>query len=127
MLPLQEGEDYRSLLADVDVCFITQQAGAGNSFFPSKLLGLLAQGKPVIIVADPESELARSVSEGRYGLSLRPGQPAELARVLHSLAADPQRLAQYSAAGQQYVQQWEKTAVMENFERELVRLAIEAQ
>ena len=127
MLPLQEGEDYRSLLADVDVCFITQQAGAGNSFFPSKLLGLLAQGKPVIIVADPESELARSVGEGHYGLTLPPGQPAELARVLDSLAADPQRLAAYSAAGQQYVQQWEKTAVMENFERELVRLAIEAQ
>ena len=127
MLPLQEGEDYRSLLADVDVCFITQQAGAGNSFFPSKLLGLLAQGKPVIIVADPESELARSVGEGHYGLTLPPGQPAELARVLDSLAADPQRLAQYSAAGQQYVQQWEKTAVMENFERELVRLAIETQ
>ena len=127
MLPLQEGEDYRSLLADVDVCFITQQAGAGNSFFPSKLLGLLAQGKPVIIVADPESELARSVGEGQYGLSLPPGQPAELARVLDSLAADPQRLAQFSAAGQQYVQQWEKTAVMENFERELKRLAIESQ
>jgi colanic acid biosynthesis glycosyl transferase WcaI len=123
MLPLQEGEDYRALLADVDVCFITQQAGAGNSFFPSKLLGLLAQGKPVIIVADAESELARSVGEGQYGFSLAPGQPAELARALDALAADPQRLAAYSTAGQQYVQQWEKSAVMENFERELVRLA----
>ena len=127
MLPLQEGEDYRSLLADVDVCFITQQAGAGNSFFPSKLLGLLAQGKPVIIVADRESELARSVGEGGYGFSLPPGQPAELASALDALAADPQRLAQYSAAGQQYVQQWEKTAVMENFEGELTRLALETQ
>ena len=127
MLPLQEGEDYRSLLADVDVCFITQQAGAGNSFFPSKLLGLLAQGKPVIIVADAESELARSVGEGQYGMTLPAGQPAELARVLDSLASDPHRLAQYSAAGLQYVQQWEKTAVMENFEREFVRLAIESQ
>ncbi|MBA3272310.1 MAG: WcaI family glycosyltransferase [Chthoniobacterales bacterium] len=127
MLPLQEGEDYRSLLADVDVCFITQQAGAGNSFFPSKLLGLLAQGKPVIIVADPESELARSAGEGEYGVSLPPGQPAELARILDEFAADPQRLANYSAAGQRYVQQWEKSPVMENFERELIRLAIESQ
>ena len=47
--------------------------------------------------------------------------------MLDSLAADPQRLAAYSAAGLQYVQQWEKTAVMENFERELVRLAIQSQ
>lgn len=127
MLPLQEGEDYRALLADVDVCFITQQAGAGNSFFPSKLLGLLAQGKPVIIVADAESELSRSVEEGRYGVSLAPGRPAELAQALDALAVDPGRLAQFSAAGRQYVQQWEKTTVMENFEQELARLARETQ
>jgi colanic acid biosynthesis glycosyl transferase WcaI len=127
MLPLQEGEAYRALLADVDVCFITQQAGAGNSFFPSKLLGLLAQGKPVIIVADPEAELSRSVAEGGYGVSLPPGEPAELAQVLDAFAADPQRLAGYSAAGREYVQQWEKTTVMENFERDLIRVAIECQ
>src|SRR2546421_764847 len=41
MLPLQAGADYRALLLDADICFITQQAGVGNSFFPSKLLGLL--------------------------------------------------------------------------------------
>src|SRR5438874_10195677 len=41
MLPLQAGRDYRALLVDADVCFITQQAGSGNAFFPSKLLGLL--------------------------------------------------------------------------------------
>jgi flagellar motor switch protein FliG len=60
-------------------------------------------------------------------MTLPAGQPAELARVLDSLASDPQRLAQYSAAGLEYVQQWEKTAVMENFERELTQLAVESQ
>ena len=43
LLPLQRGADYVSLLEDADLCFITQQSGSGNSFFPSKLLGLLAQ------------------------------------------------------------------------------------
>ena len=38
MLPLQAGRNYRALLVDTDVSFITQQAGSGNSFFPSKLL-----------------------------------------------------------------------------------------
>jgi len=51
LLPLQAGRDYRALLVDADLCFITQQAGAGNSFFPSKLLGLLAESKPVVTVA----------------------------------------------------------------------------
>ena len=75
MLPLQAGRDYRALLVDADVCFITQQAGAGNSFFPSKLLGILAESKPVVTVAAPECELALSLAEGKFGVNVPPGHP----------------------------------------------------
>jgi len=119
MLPLQAGRDYRALLVDADLCFITQQAGAGNSFFPSKLLGLLAESKPVVTVAAPECELALSLHEGNFGVNVPPGQPRELARVLDALAKDPARLAEYGAAGRRYVEQFEKTRVFENFLREL--------
>ncbi len=123
MLPLQQGRDYTALLADADVCFITQQSGSGNSFFPSKLLGLLAQSKPVVTVADPESELAEAAFAGGFGLNIPPGRPQEVAEVLDELAADPARLARYGAAGHVYVQQFEKTHVFENFLRELEALA----
>jgi len=119
MLPLQAGENYTALLNDADLCFITQQSGSGNSFFPSKLLGLLAQSKPVITVADPESELAEAVVEGAFGLNIAPGKPRELAEVLDSIAGDPERLIRYGAAGRVYVQQFEKTHVFEKFLREL--------
>ena len=123
MLPLQAGRDYRALLVDADVCFITQQAGAGNSFFPSKLLGLLAESKTVITVAAPECELALSLREGGFGVNVPPGQPRELASLLDSLAQDPQRLAEFGAAGRRYVEQFEKAAVMRNFENELKAVA----
>jgi colanic acid biosynthesis glycosyl transferase WcaI len=119
MLPLQAGRDYRALLVDADVCFITQQAGAGNSFFPSKLLGLLAESKPVVTVASPECELALSLREGNFGVNVPPGQPQELAGVLDALAIDPERLAEFGAAGRRYVEQFEKTRVFENFLGEL--------
>ena len=115
MLPLQKGADYTALLADADLCFITQQSGSGNSFFPSKLLGLLAQSKPVITVADPESELAEAVAEGGFGVNIRPGEPQELANVLDAVAKDAPRLAAYGAAGRGYVQQFEKRRVFEGF------------
>ena len=117
MLPFSP--DYRALLVDADLCFITQQAGSGNSFFPSKLLGLLAEGKPVVTVAAPESELALAVAEGNFGVNVAPGQPAELAAVLEGLAKDPARLAEFGAAGRRYVEQFEKMRVFENFLREL--------
>jgi colanic acid biosynthesis glycosyl transferase WcaI len=122
MLPLQAAGDYRAPLVDADVCFITQQAGAGNSFFPSKLLGLLAESKPVVTVAAPECELALSLQEGNFGVNVAPGQPRELAALLGALAKDQQRLADYGAAGRRYVEQFEKTRVFENFVGELARI-----
>jgi colanic acid biosynthesis glycosyl transferase WcaI len=119
MIPLQEGQDYRALLADVDICFITQQAGSGNSFFPSKLLGLLAAAKPVVTVAAPECELALSLAEGEFGVNIPPGNPRQLADLLDALAQDPPRLAAYGAAGRRYVEQFDKGRVMENFLGEL--------
>ena len=123
MLPLQQGENYTSLLNDADLCFITQQSGSGNSFFPSKLLGLLAQSKPVITVADPESELAQAASEGGFGFNIPPGRPQEIADALDQLAQDPARLEQFGASGNRYVQQFEKTRVFESFLRELEEIA----
>jgi colanic acid biosynthesis glycosyl transferase WcaI len=123
MLPLQQGADYTALLNDADLCFITQQSGSGNSFFPSKLLGLLAQSKPVITVADPESELAEAVHEGRFGKNIAPGHPAEIATLLDTIANDGSLLSNWGAAGRVYVQQFEKTQVFENFVRELEAIA----
>jgi colanic acid biosynthesis glycosyl transferase WcaI len=119
MLPLQAGADYSALLADADVCFITQQAGAGNSFFPSKLLGLLAASKPVVTVAAPECELALALREGNFGVNVPPDQPRELAAVLDTLAKDRRRLAEFGEAGRRYVEQFDKTRVFEKFLAEL--------
>ena len=122
MVPLQAGRDYRALLVDADLCFITQQAGAGNSFFPSKLLGLLAESKPVVTVAAPECELALSLAEGNFGVNLPPGRPQELADLLDALANDPRRLAKFGAAGRRYVEQFDKSRVMRKFADELARV-----
>jgi colanic acid biosynthesis glycosyl transferase WcaI len=124
MLPLQRGRDYRALLVDADVCFITQQAGAGNSFFPSKLLGILAESKPVVTVAAAECELALSLAEGKFGVNVPPGRPSELATLIDSLATDPERLWIYGQNGRRYVEQFEKARVMHNFADELRALLL---
>ena len=115
MLPLQVGSDYRALLIDVDVCLITQHAGGGNSFFPSKLLGLLAELKAVVTVASPQCELALAVTEGKFGINVPPGHPEELADLLQSLARHPERLAEYGGAGRRYVEQFARENVLREF------------
>jgi colanic acid biosynthesis glycosyl transferase WcaI len=119
-LPFED--NYRALLVDADLCFITQQVGSGNSFFPSKLLGILAEGRPVVAVSAPESELAVALRQGGFGVNMPPGRPEELAQLLDALAKNPQRLADYGGAGRRYVQQFEKGRVMQSFASELKAL-----
>jgi colanic acid biosynthesis glycosyl transferase WcaI len=75
-----------------------------------------------VTVAAPECELALSLTEGNFGVNVPPGRPQELADLLDSLARDPQRLAEFGAAGRRYVEQFEKSKVMHNFTEELQSL-----
>ena len=121
-LPLQSEADYAEMLCAADLCVITQQKGAGQSFFPSKLLNPLAFGRPVLTVADQESELARVVEEGGFGENILPEDPAAFAASLEALAVAPARLAAYGAAGREYVAQFERNQVLAEFTRELEAL-----
>ena len=115
MLPLQSDAAYAQLLVDADVCFITQQARAGNAFFPSKLLMTAAYFCPVVTVADDESALARAVRVGGCGVNVPPGRPRELADVVAGLAQDHAKLSDWGRSGRRYVEKFERRRVQEKF------------
>ena len=56
---------------------------------PSKLYGVLAAGKPVVVVGPADCEAARLVVEERCGIVLPPGDGATLADSLEGLRRDP--------------------------------------
>lgn len=128
LLPLQPETQYRQMLADADVCLITQQAGSGAYFFPSKLLAALGAGKPVVTVADLDSELARAVSEGKFGVNVLPGNAQELAAALRMLANLPAlELQELGAAGAVFVRQFEMHMVLAEFAAHLEALVRERE
>ena len=121
-LPLQPDQQYRNMLADADVSLITQQAGTGQFFFPSKLLSNLSAGKAVVTVADPDSELALAQAAGSFGFNVLPGRPDELARLLDSLAERRSELPRLGESGRAFVSQFAFGKVLSDFETELKRL-----
>src|ERR1035437_2144442 len=123
LFPLQPVEHYRELLVDSDVCLITQQAGSGAAFFPSKLLATLAYARPIVGVADDASELSRAIKTGQFGECVQPGDARQLAETLGNLAADRPKLLQYGMAGRQYVEQFESNKILTQFASELSRVA----
>lgn len=125
-LPLQPRARYEELLMDADLCVITQQAGSGQVFFPSKLLTTLAYAKPVLAVADDDSDLAIATRDGQCGFVVAPGDPSALAAALDYIAEDAALLEEMGARGRAYVSRFESNLVMGQFLDVLEQVAGEA-
>jgi colanic acid biosynthesis glycosyl transferase WcaI len=121
---LLDDDSYASMLADADVGLITQASGTGKYFFPSKLLTLLQAGLPVATVADPESELARVVLEGGFGLNVAPGGSEEFAAVLCRMADEPD-LRRRLQEKTKWVHRFSPNFVLPQFARQLEHLVLD--
>jgi len=90
-------EDQPVFLAACDVAVISFVPGMAGVSVPSRMYNIMAAGKPIIAVADEESELARVVSEERIGWVIRPGDVDGLVALLDRIAGEPDLLREYGA------------------------------
>jgi colanic acid biosynthesis glycosyl transferase WcaI len=125
-LPLLGPEDYRAMLADVDVVFVSQKRGAGDNFFPSKLLGVMNQSKALLVAADPGSELARSVWKWECGRVAEPDDVAALTSHLEELASDAARRRTLGENGRREVEAFDRGKVLSDWRERIRRLADDA-
>jgi colanic acid biosynthesis glycosyl transferase WcaI len=119
LLPLQPEQHYREMLVDADIAIITQQRGAGSFCFPSKLLGNLAYGKPILAIADGTSELTHAVINGGFGISVPAHDSGAAADALEMMAENPLLLSRLGKAGRRYAEQFEMRQVLARFADQL--------
>ncbi len=122
MLPIQTETAYQEMLADSDLCVITQLKGTGTFFLPSKMLSALVHGKPIVSAADQESELSRAIAESGCGINVLPDDPIKLAAVLEWLETDRPQVKSMGAAGFNYVKRFERALVHTHFLLQLEKL-----
>jgi len=125
-LPLLDPAQYRAMLADVDVVFVAQKRGAGDNFFPSKLLGVMNQSKPLLVAADSGSELARSVGKWQCGRVADPDDFAALASHLREIAADEALRVNLGTTGRREVAAFDRPKVLGDW-RERIRRLVEGK
>lgn len=126
-LPLLGPANYRAMLTDVDVVFLAQKRGAGDNFFPSKLLGVMAQGKPMLVAADPASELARAVEDWKCGRVESPEDIPKLSQRLEELAVDTELRALLGQNGRREVEAFEREKVLNDWRDQIRQLAEKRQ
>ncbi len=121
-LPLQPFERLNDLLNVADIHLLPQRADAADLVMPSKLTGMLASGRPVVVSAASGTQLSQVV-EGR-GIVVPPGDASGFAWAIDQLASHPalrEKLGRNARTCA--VSDLERNIVLRSFERELLKLA----
>lgn len=117
-LPLQPAEKMNELLNLADVHLLPQRADAADLVMPSKLLGMLASGRPVLATAHPGTELAKMVSS--CGKVVEPGNAPQVVQGLLDLLHAPQERERLGAEARKAAYAWNKASVLQGFETQLL-------
>jgi colanic acid biosynthesis glycosyl transferase WcaI len=117
LLPLQPAERLNDWLNLADVHLLPQKAGAADLVLPSKLLGILASGRPVVASSPASSGLGQIAAQA--GLRVEPEDGAAFAAALRQLLADGALRQRLGLAARQLAER--------RYGRETVLGALEAQ
>jgi colanic acid biosynthesis glycosyl transferase WcaI len=115
LLDVLPEDEHSQLLIDSDICLVTQKPGSGAAFLPSKLLKILALGRPVITNAEESSPLYDAVATGQFGQIVNPSDAQALARAILDLLSDLPRRERMAESGRQFVAQFERQGVLSGF------------
>lgn len=87
LLPFQPEARFSEFLGLADLHVLPQEGGAADLMLPSKLGGMLASGRPILVTADPGTELAGFL--GDAALCTPPGDVEAMGAAIRALADDP--------------------------------------
>lgn len=119
LLPLQPEEKLPALLAMADIHLLPQRAEAADLVMPSKLGGMLSSGRPVVASAAAGTQIAMTVAA--CGEVVEPGDGAAIGAAVQRLARDSARRSELGLAARREAEtNWDRDAVLERFETELV-------
>ncbi|NJN63403.1 MAG: glycosyltransferase family 4 protein [Acidobacteria bacterium] len=116
-LPFQPENRLNEVQATADVGLVTLLENAGKSSLPSKVLGYMAAGRPVVASASLDSDTAHLVNSVPCGVVCPPEDPDALAAAILALADDPERRADLGARARRHVEStFSRTTVVDRYE-----------
>ena len=83
-------EEQNAMLSACDVAVISLAAGMYGLSVPSKSYFNMAAGKPLLLIADERSEIARVIKEYKIGWVVPPNNPEALVKCLNEIKKTPQ-------------------------------------
>jgi colanic acid biosynthesis glycosyl transferase WcaI len=120
-IDLQPVEHFSELLNTADIHCMPQKAQAADLVLPSKLSGMLASGRPIIVMADPGTGIALETEDA--GLVIPPGDASKLAEAVMTLAENAPLRQRLGAVGRVRAEQnWDRATIIGSIEQEFSTL-----
>lgn len=120
-LPYQSREVLSLSLSAAHLHFVGLAEGLAGFVVPSRLYGIMASGRPVVVAAEAESETAQVVKRVGCGIVIPPSRPELLAEVIRDAHEGHYDLDEMGARGRAYVTADADTRVALGRYRELLR------
>jgi colanic acid biosynthesis glycosyl transferase WcaI len=102
-MPFQPRERLPEVQSSADVSVVTLGRDFGEVSVPSKVLGYMAAGRPIVAAVPEESATAGIVRASGAGRVVPVADAAALAQAIRGYAADPQQAREDGRRGREYV------------------------
>jgi glycosyltransferase involved in cell wall biosynthesis len=89
LFPFLPNEEYAFSVSACHVSLISLNSGLEGMAVPSKIMGIMAAGIPVIALVPEQSEVACIIAEENCGILVKPGDCDGLLAAIHRLKSDP--------------------------------------
>ena len=104
-LPFQPRELLPAVQNCATISMVSLLPGKGIFSVPSKVLGYMAAGKPVLASVDLHSETGRLVQQAQSGFVVEPGNPQALLHAVEQWVNDTERLNNAGEQGRLFLEQ----------------------
>jgi colanic acid biosynthesis glycosyl transferase WcaI len=114
-LPFRPAAEIPFVLAAGDIHIVTIKRGLEGVIVPSKLYPILAAGKPVLVVAAPETDAARIITQAGCGVVVDPDNPQGVAAAIRALSAQPEKIAEMGRSARAIARNYDKLSELNKF------------
>tara|TARA_B100000886_G_scaffold335824_1_gene293576 strand:- start:85800 stop:87026 length:1227 start_codon:yes stop_codon:yes gene_type:complete len=124
IMPLQPINRFSDWLTLADIHLLPQKKAAADLLLPSKLLGMMASGKPIVCISPKKSELGKIVSIA--GIQVEDEKASEFSNAILNLINNKEMSIKKGKNGRKLVKEiYDKKKVLTNFESDLKDLVLE--
>ncbi|MBA4317055.1 MAG: glycosyltransferase WbuB [Flavobacterium sp.] len=103
-LPMLPKDEYLELLHASDLCLVTLRSEVKTPVVPSKILSIMAAGRPVVACLPLEGDAPIIIKDANCGICLEPDNPVKLSEAIAEIYKNRESVNKYSVNGRKYAE-----------------------